>query len=115
RLGRLAVEVVAEDPDRAFLTAVEAGRQGEQRGLAGTVLAEQHGELAGPQGQRYRLERPACAEAVPESADLQRSGRVCAARLLGDAGRRAHGMRFPGEGVTREPPLPRAGRRSAPT
>ena len=75
RLRGPPAHVGAEDPDAAAAVAVEPGDQVEQRGLAGAVLAEQHGEAAGRDRERDLVQHLARAEAVAQASDLERGRR----------------------------------------
>ena len=67
----LPAEVVAEDPDRTHLRRIEPGHQGEQRGLAGAVLAEQHHELPGRDRDVHGIEDRLAADLVRQALNRQ--------------------------------------------
>ncbi|MNF89624.1 hypothetical protein D3C84_721560 [compost metagenome] len=54
--ARLAAQAVAADADLALLQVIEAGEQGDQGRLAGTVGAEQGGEAARRQAEAHLLQ-----------------------------------------------------------
>ena len=69
---RGAFDIVAEHCDLAVACAVEPRDEGEQRGFAGPVQAEQDGEIAGLHGKVHILQHAALAERVGEVFDRQR-------------------------------------------
>jgi hypothetical protein len=88
--ARVLSHLRAEDADAAGTIAVQPGDQVEQRGLAGAVLAEQHGEAAGRDHEAHAIQRLALAETVRQALDLKgRHGRARLSRSI------AHG-RTPG-------------------
>ena len=72
RLARGVAQAVAEDADIALLQVVQASEQGDQRGFAGAVGAEQGAEAAGRQFEGQLVERT--AGAVGEAERLHRQG-----------------------------------------
>ncbi|OWK40120.1 hypothetical protein PSOLE_37780 [Pseudomonas oleovorans subsp. oleovorans] len=72
RLAWLLAQAVAEDADIALLQVVQAGEQGDQRGLAGAVGAEQGTEAAWRQIEGQVVERLAGTIGETDAAHLQR-------------------------------------------
>jgi hypothetical protein len=62
---------LAEDFDAAFVGGVVAEEDGDQRGLAGAVLAEQREDLAGVQFERDRVVGDEGAEALGDAGEAK--------------------------------------------
>ena len=71
RAPRVGAHRQARHLDLARIGGEQAGQHLEQRGLAGAVRAEQHGEAAARDRQAERIERHALAVALGEAAHLQ--------------------------------------------
>src|SRR3546814_20019366 len=64
--GGAAADVVSVDVKGAAAVVVQAGDQGEQRGLSGAVLPEQNREAARGDGDGNVVESPERAEAMAD-------------------------------------------------
>ncbi len=72
---RPLADVHAEDADHTLALDVEPGGEREERCLPGAVQAEQHGKVAGCDGERDIAQHPAWPKAVPEAFDRESRNR----------------------------------------